>query len=141
MIEPIENHNFNVEAKHPHIVYRHGDCGLDGNSSLLCNTTGNLARNIAKDSRMLAKRDSQKTDTRTYTIEVLAVLDRSLLDYHRVLDVENYVLTLFNMVSILNWIPQQILVESTESMVAESHSVHPNKNLIFPQFSEKEIKP
>lgn len=98
-IEPVADHDFNRETEHPHIIYKRTPGYLKRESEALCNTTGNLARRIAKRAPDPAKRNPPKIEARAYTIELLAVLDKSLLDYHRSFDVENYVLTLFNMVS------------------------------------------
>lgn len=66
----------------------------------LCNVTGNTSRIIAKRALSPSKRVPAKSNgSRSYTVELLVVLDKSLLDYYREFDVENYVLTLFNMAS------------------------------------------
>lgn len=66
----------------------------------LCNVVGNTSRIITKRALSPRKRVSTKSnENRSYTVELLVVLDKSLLDYYREFDVENYVLTLFNMAS------------------------------------------
>jgi len=63
-------------------------------------TIGETSRIIAKRALNPQKRVFPRSiDNRSYTLELLVVLDKSLLDYHRDFDVENYILTLFNMAS------------------------------------------
>ena len=100
MIEPVADHDFTSETEHPHIVYQQSPEDPQRKSETLCNTNGNLAKVDAKHRRELGKRNPRKNEEqRAYTIELLVVLDKSLLDYHASYDVENYILTLFNMVS------------------------------------------
>lgn len=101
MIEPVAGHDFTKEVEHPHIVYKKSpDEHQTAAAQDLCNVIGETSRNIAKRALNPQNRiPARSIENRSYTIELLVVLDKSLLDYHREFDVENYVLTLFNMVS------------------------------------------
>lgn len=105
MIEPVAGHDFTKEVEQPHIVYKRSpDEYQTAAAQDFCNVMGETSRSIAKS---IAKRalnpqkrvPARSIEDRSYTVELLVVLDKSLLDYHREFDVENYVLTLFNMVS------------------------------------------
>lgn len=101
MIEPIARHDFTKEAEHPHILYKRSPDEFQSAAMQdLCDVVGNTSRIIAKRALNSRKRVLAKpNESRTYTVELLVVLDKSLLNYHREFDVENYVLTLFNMAS------------------------------------------
>lgn len=103
MIEPVAGHDFTKETEQPHIVYKRSPDELRTAATRdFCNTViGNTSRIIAKRASNQRKRvlAAKPYENKTYTVELLVVLDKSLLDYHRDYDVENYVLTLFNMAS------------------------------------------
>lgn len=107
MIEPLAGHDFTKETEQPHIVYKRSpDEFQTAGVEDLCNVTGNTSRITAKRALNPRKRVSAKpNENKSYTVELLVVLDKSLLDYHRDFDVENYVLTLFNMASRISFYP------------------------------------
>jgi len=101
MIEPVAGHDITKEMEQPHIVYKRSpdEYQIDDMQNL-CNVIGETSRIIAKRALNPQKRvPARSINTRSYTLELLVVLDKSLLDYHRDFDVENYILTLFNMAS------------------------------------------
>lgn len=101
MIEPIAGYDFTKEMEQPHIVYKRSpDEYQNATVQDLCNVIGKTSRIIAKRALNPQKRmPARSIENRSYTLELLVVLDKSLLNYHREFDVENYVLTLFNMAS------------------------------------------
>lgn len=94
-------HDFTKEAEHPHVVYKKRPDEFGTNAEILCNVTGDMAKTIAKRAFSSQKRQLSKEPSDSYTLELLLVLDKIVLDYHRDSDVENYALTLLNMVLIL----------------------------------------
>lgn len=101
MIEPVAGHDFSKEIEQPHIVYKRSPDEYQSTALQdLCNVIGETSRIIAKRALNPQKRVSA-IENRSYTLELLVVLDKSLLDYHKEFDVENYVLTLFNMASLI----------------------------------------
>ncbi|XP_015440353.1 PREDICTED: A disintegrin and metalloproteinase with thrombospondin motifs 7-like [Dufourea novaeangliae] len=58
-----------------------------------------MAKTIAKRAFSSQKAHPTKNQDKSYTLELLLVLDKTVLDYHKALDIENYVLTLLNMVA------------------------------------------
>lgn len=103
MIEPIAGHDFTKEIEHPHIVYkRNPDDFQTTTVQDLCNVISNTSRIVAKRALNPQKKVlANLNENKSYTLELLVVLDKSLLDYYREMsfDVENYILTLFNMAS------------------------------------------
>ncbi|XP_048507994.1 A disintegrin and metalloproteinase with thrombospondin motifs 3-like isoform X1 [Athalia rosae] len=97
MIEPLDGHDFTKDIEHPHIVYKRNDAVSEEDGRPLCNVTSKFEKQISRLDFPRQKRDSCN-DSKSYTIELLVVLDKTLLTYHKDFDVENYVLTLFNMV-------------------------------------------
>nr|XP_012218605.1 PREDICTED: A disintegrin and metalloproteinase with thrombospondin motifs 6-like [Linepithema humile] len=85
IIEPVAGHDFTKETEQPHIVYkRNPDEFQTAAVQNLCNVTGNTSRIIAKRALSPQKRVSAKSnESRSYTVELLVVLDKSLLDYYR----------------------------------------------------------
>jgi len=103
MIEPVAGHDFTKETEQPHVVYERNPDGFRsaGIARDLCNVANDTFRIIAKRASNPRKgTPAKRNENRFYTVELLVVLDKSLLDVHREFDVENYVLTLFNMVSL-----------------------------------------
>lgn len=104
MIEPVAGHDFTKEIEQPHIVYKRSpDDFQTATMQDLCNVISSTSRIIAKRALNLQKKPLTKSnETKSYTLELLVVLDKSLLDYCRKMsfDVENYILTLFNMASL-----------------------------------------
>lgn len=99
MIEPVAGHDFTKETEQPHIVYKKSpDVSRPSATAArdFCDVTGDTS--IVKRALNPRKRVAAKSNG-SYTLELLVVLDKSLLGHHRKLDVENYVLTLFNMAS------------------------------------------
>lgn len=101
MIEPVAEHDFTKGTEQPHIVYKRSPDEFQATATQdFCNVIGDISRII--DKRALNQRKkiyAKLNENKSYTVELLVVLDKSLLDYHRNYDVENYVLTLFNMAS------------------------------------------
>lgn len=97
-IEPVAGHDFTKETEHPHVVYKKRPDEFGRNAEILCNVTGNMAKTIAKRAFSSQKRHPPKNQANSHTMELLLVLDKTVLDYHKDFDVENYVLTLLNMV-------------------------------------------
>ncbi|XP_026296950.1 A disintegrin and metalloproteinase with thrombospondin motifs 7 [Apis mellifera] len=60
-----------------------------------------MAKTIAKRAFSSQKRHPPKNQANSYTMELLLVLDKTVLDYHKDFDVENYALTLLNMAAAL----------------------------------------
>ncbi|XP_046737728.1 A disintegrin and metalloproteinase with thrombospondin motifs 12-like [Diprion similis] len=96
VIEPLEGYDFTKDVEHPHIVYKRASKDFEEIGKAMCKVNQNIAEKTAKRVESRQKRDAPKNAT-FYTIELLVVLDRTLLEYHKDFDVENYVLTLFNM--------------------------------------------
>ncbi|XP_026825509.1 A disintegrin and metalloproteinase with thrombospondin motifs 7 [Ooceraea biroi] len=99
MIEPVAGHNLTKKTEQPHIVYKRSPDEFQTSEIArdLCNVVDDTSRIIAKRAlnprkRVFAKRNESKP----YTVELLVVLDKTLLNHHREFDIENYVLTLFN---------------------------------------------
>ncbi|XP_029161313.1 A disintegrin and metalloproteinase with thrombospondin motifs 12-like [Nylanderia fulva] len=103
MIEPVAGHDFTKEIEHPHIVYKRSpDDFQTTDMRNLCNVISNTSRIIAKRALNPPKKaHANSNENKSYTLELLVVLDKSLLDYYKKpsFDVENYILTLFNMAS------------------------------------------
>lgn len=57
-----------------------------------------MGKSIAKRAFNSQKRHPSRKQARSYTLELLLVLDKIVIDYHKDFDVQNYVLTLLNMV-------------------------------------------
>ncbi|XP_043259690.1 A disintegrin and metalloproteinase with thrombospondin motifs 12-like [Colletes gigas] len=96
-IEPVAGHDFTKEAEYPHVVYKKRPDESGTNVGILCNVTGSATKTIAKRAFSTQKRHPPNNQDRSYTLELLLVLDKPFLDYHQDFDVENYVLTLLNM--------------------------------------------
>lgn len=103
MIEPVAGHDFTKEIEQPHIIYKRSPDDLQTTAIQdLCNVISNTSKIIAKRALNPQKKALAKSnENKSYTLELLVVLDKSLLDYYKAMsfDVENYILTLFNMVS------------------------------------------
>ncbi|KAF7381476.1 hypothetical protein HZH66_013870 [Vespula vulgaris] len=107
-IEPIEGYDFTKEIEHPHIVYRKNPKDIKINQASSCINLDNFNRTIKKREykevvrkRRLDNDSQQHKGPMKYTVELLVVLDITLLRQHRDFDVENYVLTMFNMAASL----------------------------------------
>ncbi|OAD60304.1 A disintegrin and metalloproteinase with thrombospondin motifs 12 [Eufriesea mexicana] len=96
-IEPVAGHDFTKETEHPHVVYKKRPDEFGRNAEILCNVTGNMAKTIAKRAFSSQKSHPPKKQAKSYTMELLLVLDKTVLDYRQDFDVENYALTLLNM--------------------------------------------
>nr|XP_034196361.1 A disintegrin and metalloproteinase with thrombospondin motifs 7-like isoform X1 [Osmia lignaria] len=111
-IEPLTGHDFTKEAEHPHVVYKKRPDEFGRNSQMLCNVTGNMGKSIAKRAFSSQKRHPSRKQARSYTLELLLVLDKIVIDYHKDFDVQNYVLTLLNMAAgLLHDVSLGILME------------------------------
>lgn len=94
--------------EHPHLVYkRHSEKSeLEKN----CYVTNDVAKILGKRAAAANTRDTQQKKhprVQQFHIETLVVLDSSLIQYHLAIDLENYILTVFNMVSAGDLTPQQ----------------------------------
>ncbi|XP_046836132.1 A disintegrin and metalloproteinase with thrombospondin motifs 18-like [Vespa crabro] len=107
MIEPIEGHDFTKEIEHPHVVYKKDPKDIKTNEISSCINFEDFNRTINKReyNEFIKKRalnnNNKQHDGRPmrYTVELLVVLDITLL--HQKFDVENYVLTMFNIAASL----------------------------------------
>lgn len=67
-----------------------------------CYVASDVAKIIAKRAAAVNTRQSQEKDKHANIqqlhIETLVVLDSSIIQYHQSIDLENYILTVFNMV-------------------------------------------
>ncbi|CAK9804397.1 A disintegrin and metalloproteinase with thrombospondin motifs 7 [Anthophora plagiata] len=89
-IEPVTGHDFTKETEHPHVVYKKQPDEFGRNAEILCNVTGDMAKSIAKRafSSQKSQQPAKKQATRSqYTLELLLVLDKTVLDYRQDLDV------------------------------------------------------
>ena len=68
-----------------------------------------MAKTIAKRAFSSQKSHPPKKQAKSYTMELLLVLDKTVLDYRQDFDVENYALTLLNMVLTLPYFPPNCL--------------------------------
>lgn len=84
------------KVAHPHVVNMHS---IDDSFDINCETSGDIAEVIAKRSSRYQRGSLNKCVAELH-IETLVVIDHSMLTYHKEIDVENYVLTVFNMVSL-----------------------------------------
>ncbi|XP_014473805.1 PREDICTED: A disintegrin and metalloproteinase with thrombospondin motifs 7-like [Dinoponera quadriceps] len=102
MIEPVAGHDFTKETEQPHIVYKRSTDEFQRAARDLCNVTGDTgSRIIARRALNSRKREPARSNgAKSYTLELLVVLDKSLLDYHGKFDVENYAASLFHDVSL-----------------------------------------
>lgn len=96
MIEPVAGYDYQRNIEHPHIIYKRQPNEIDIIEKL-CNVTDNLSKSIKKRSMQFNK-SKQVDNNKPYILELLIVLGKSLLDHHKDFDIENYTLTLVNMV-------------------------------------------
>lgn len=92
--------------EHPHLVYQHESDYPEIKPK--CLTSGNVAKVIAK--RTVESENTTRVSNETKElehnrvkelhVEIMVTLDHAILNYHKSLDIENYVLTVFNMVRI-----------------------------------------
>ncbi|KAL6256985.1 hypothetical protein P5V15_011921 [Pogonomyrmex californicus] len=94
-------YNFTRKTEQPHIVYkRNSDEYQTATTRDFCNVIGKTSKIITKRALNQQKGvPARSIGNRSYTLELLVVLDKSLLDYYKEFDIENYILTLFNMAS------------------------------------------
>lgn len=104
MIEPAANYFPLADEEHPHLIYEREHELPDLLQKANCYFTNNVSRLRSK--RGLKFSEDKKSEMQNesssqveYHIETLIVLDQSFLQFHKSTDVENYVLTVFNMVS------------------------------------------
>ncbi|KAF5299313.1 hypothetical protein FQA39_LY02486 [Lamprigera yunnana] len=93
LIHPAEGHNEYSGKEHPHVIYSH-DMEHPIHEST-CETGADLIHNLARRS-VTSERDESKNVTE-YHIEAMVVIDKTMLDHHKEVDIESYVLTVFNM--------------------------------------------
>lgn len=70
-----------------------------------CESDANIAEVIAKRAARYEREGEVFKCISELHIETLVVVDRTMLMYHKEIDVENYVLTVFNMVSTISVTP------------------------------------
>ncbi|XP_017767755.1 PREDICTED: A disintegrin and metalloproteinase with thrombospondin motifs 7-like [Eufriesea mexicana] len=85
-IEPVAGHDFTKETEHPHVVYKKRPDEFGRNAEILCNVTGNMAKTIAKRAFSSQKSHPPKKQAKSYTMELLLVLDKTVLDYRQDFD-------------------------------------------------------
>ncbi|XP_068987974.1 A disintegrin and metalloproteinase with thrombospondin motifs 7-like [Bombus flavifrons] len=151
-IQPVAGHDFTKETEHPHVVYKKSPDEFGRNAEILCNVTGNMAKTIAKRAFSSQKSHPPKKQTKSYTIELLLVLDKTVLDYRQDFDVENYALTLLNMAAGLLHddslgIPMELTVVRIIRMHAQENQMtvaitkDPNSSLKYFQEWQETINP
>ncbi|XP_018396966.1 PREDICTED: A disintegrin and metalloproteinase with thrombospondin motifs 6-like [Cyphomyrmex costatus] len=88
MIEPLAGHDITKEIEHPHIVYRKSPDEYQADAMQnLCSVIGETSRIIAKRALNPQKRmPARSNENKSYSLELLVVLDKSLLDYHKEFD-------------------------------------------------------
>ncbi|XP_071450094.1 A disintegrin and metalloproteinase with thrombospondin motifs 7-like [Hetaerina americana] len=100
-IEPVRNFTSAPDEKHLHILYN--DDSMDLKDSGFCGTRGSaeeafkrrLKRERGREDSVVSK--SFKEISKPLFLETLLVLDKTMLNYHRNFDVDNYALTVFSM--------------------------------------------
>ncbi|XP_046400588.1 A disintegrin and metalloproteinase with thrombospondin motifs 12-like isoform X2 [Ischnura elegans] len=99
-IEPLTNFTSAASMKRPHIIYK--DDSIKLKDSNVCASKGGvkdaLANRLKREGRagsVISKKFEE--ESKPLFLETLVVLDKSFIDYHKNLDVENYALTVFNM--------------------------------------------
>ncbi|XP_029669787.1 A disintegrin and metalloproteinase with thrombospondin motifs 6-like [Formica exsecta] len=85
MIEPVAGHDFTKEIEQPHIVYKRSPDDFQTTAMQnLCDVINNTSRIIAKRALNSQKKAlTESNEFKSYTLELLVVLDKSLLDYYR----------------------------------------------------------
>lgn len=86
--------------EHPHLIYKRESEKPDLEKS--CYVSSDVAKVIGKRAAAVNVRDTLKkklAQVQQLHIETLVVLDSSIIQYHQSIDLENYILTVFNMVS------------------------------------------
>ncbi|XP_012140615.2 A disintegrin and metalloproteinase with thrombospondin motifs 7 isoform X2 [Megachile rotundata] len=140
-IEPLAGHDFTKEAEHPHVVYKKRPDEFERNSQMLCNVTGNMAKSIAKRAFNSQKKHPSRKQARSYTLELLLVLDKTVLDYHKNFDVGNYVLTLLNMAAgLLHDVSLGILMELSIARIIKMHIQDDEMSLAATKDADKTLK-
>lgn len=89
-IEPLEDHEPNEDGQHLHVVYRRDLVheAISDNNQAVCKSTPNRRVRYANSSTSHSDR----------YLETMIVCDKPFLEYHRDLNRERYILTVFNMV-------------------------------------------
>lgn len=97
-IEPAADHYPLSGKEHPHLIYRRQNEIPDHQQN--CYVISDVAKVIAKRAAETksGKRNVYTSQQQLY-IETLVVLDTSMIQYHNAIDLESYVMTVFNMVS------------------------------------------
>nr|CAD7448374.1 unnamed protein product [Timema bartmani] len=105
MIEPAMDHEPVDGVEHPHLLFEYDpDPLLDSVKTTNCGTRDNLEEALSqRKSRRSAHSERLKADAYTAEksevmyLETLVVSDWTFLQYHKELDVDNYMLTIMNM--------------------------------------------
>lgn len=100
-IEPVADHYPLSGEEHPHLVYKRESELPDQGQS--CYVQSNVAKVIARRAAAAnvtpeQQKNATNINQQQLHIETLVVLDTSIIQYHRSVDLENYILTVFNMV-------------------------------------------
>ncbi|KAK4881405.1 hypothetical protein RN001_004724 [Aquatica leii] len=90
IIEPMEGYNQSSGKEHPHFVYPHDKQPLS--KDIICNMNNIISRTARNQFKNV-----RPTNVTEYHIEVLLTVDKSMLNHHARFDVDNYILTVFNM--------------------------------------------
>lgn len=104
-IEPLHEHGANRKGHHMHVIHKRG-VGSHSGGDKFCGTSDNWVKDWKNNFG-----DMKRADAATQTkdspkgikshhrfLEILAVCDKQFMDRHKHIDVQNYVLTIFNMV-------------------------------------------
>lgn len=93
-IEPAADYYPLSGDEHPHLIYKR-----QSDYEQNCYVTSDVAKIIAKRaSTKEAEKKENSFKIQQLHIETLVVLDSSITEYHQSIDLENYILTVFNMV-------------------------------------------
>ncbi|KOX72278.1 A disintegrin and metalloproteinase with thrombospondin motifs 12 [Melipona quadrifasciata] len=140
-IEPVAGHDFTKETEHPHVVYKKRPDEFGRNAEILCNVTGNMAKTIAKRAFSSQKSHPPKKQAKSYTMELLLVLDKTVLDYRQDFDVENYALTLLNMAAgLLHDDSLEIPIELTIVRIIRMHAQEDKMTVAVTKDSNSTLK-
>ena len=95
LIQPVVGYDPRGENELPHILK---SFNYDDNPVTRCRESGNVTKLVSKRS-VRSDRENNEGCVEEFHVETLIVVDRSMLNYHKEIDLENYILTVFNMVS------------------------------------------
>lgn len=107
LVEPLQHHAANKKGHHMHLVYKR-EITSSSEGVKFCGTSDDWVKDWKKryrSTKSVEKHSTVQHPKRTVKslpryIEILAVCDKLFMDTHKHIDVQTYVLTFFNMVSI-----------------------------------------